>query len=612
MRFRSNMRTILLFGLLMLAFASLALAQAAQDALTPLRYPQPDGGGISLPAHWVVGELAAPAIETEDGGLFQRLVSARGAYEGTIVVLRVWRMTPASAADELARSIQEMAAAQGLAPVDLPPPRFDAPIGFRGANRMFECAIAGNRTRSRVIACSNEHVSYALSLSWDASAEPAAEADLRAILASWTLSSQLLSRDAIPLAIEAPRTVRFTSGGEASVPPGWQLVAQELASGRVQLGAVAVGIQKLLSLRRYPASPSPTELLVLQRLGGTQVDVASAEQVSRQELSDFAGTDNRDVLLNRYETSQSAIELMSSRLRNGLHMCVRCESLGGVVYTATAWTADPVDGMGSARALLASVRGVPITSIAPDRTEQPISEPPGPSSVLPLFKLPSSGPRIGRELGGATGAFVIFSLPALIGCLWSRRRAWFAFAFTTFVLGWFMALSATVDAASQIQRERSWMYGRDAPEAQVFAQLNEGVDVYTFIAESFGETILPSNTDSLSVITCRLALKEPGAGQRWLLAIAVGLLFAIVGPMLLRFAVIKKPLSCRRYALLAGLGWLCFGLVVLLSLGSSSFPHRALVIGSTLLTLLLLPAPGRKDRGRPPDGVRASPSPLVP
>ncbi len=591
--------------LLLIAACGFPLPAFAQTGL--IRHPQPDGGSISIPANWVIAQLAAEAMVSEDGEIVQELVSARGFYAGTPVVLRSWRLSPAGSATLLVQGMQEDLKTQGMQLRDLPAPTLTPPVGMRTKVDRFSYPMGPSAMETLIVVCENDAVGHVLMISAGSDTELEFGPIRRSILDSWKPSKAIEDGSSMGRPKPMRTTARFLTGEQVVIDDGWQAIGQDMEVKNLTAGTRTLEHRRLLSMRRYSDPPSPTEILLLNRLKGTS-RTDEAESMVTAEIQTIAQNFGGQARTSRSVVDPMVLEMSSQPLPNGLCAIARMEQRGGMTVYVLGFVADPTEGMTSARRLLGSFAGTepvqtqpaPIQPTSPrqidpadaqrlkERTDkyllrQRIQSPAPPRG----FSLPS----FADHLGGVVGIGVIFALPALVAGVFSKRLAAWLLAFMVFVPGYFASYGSIDDALKWIDAQDA--VSDDGPPPATMSHFEmmtrSSVGSWVFSLDTLGERIFAENSDPLSVLACRCARGDRGWTLIALGAIGVGSFFALIGPLLVRFMWIGQPFAHRRYAYLMGLAWLLFGVTMLSSLGSSSIPHRALVIGATLMTVLLLP-----------------------
>jgi len=591
--------------LVLIAAVALPIPAVAQSDL--VRHAQPDGGSVSIPADWVIAQLAAEAMEGEEGARVQELISARGFYSATPVVMRSWRLSPAGSATLLVQGVKDELHSKGMQLQGLPPPAFTPPPGMRAKVDHFGYPMGSGTMLNLVVICEGGTVGTVLMLSWGSPIDAEFAPIRRQILDSWNPSRVFRETGSLARPQPMRTTVRFLTGEQVVIDDGWQAIGQDMEVKNLTAGTRTLEHRRLLSMRRYSDPPSPTEILLLNRLNGTS-RTDEAESMVTAEIQTIAQNFGGQARTSRSVVDPMVLEISSQPLPNGLCAIARMEQRGGMTVYVLGFVADPTEGMTSARRLLGSFAGTepvqtqpaPIQPTSPrqidpadtqwlkERTDkyllrQRIQTPAPPRG----FSLPS----FASHLGGVVGIGVIFALPALVAGVFSKRLAAWLLAFMVFVPGFFASYGAIHPALDRIEAQDA-ASDEEPPQAALsrFAMVTRSnFGSWVFSLDTLGEQIFAENSDPLSVLACRCARGDRGWTITALGALAVGSVLALIGPLVVRFAWIRQPFAHRRHAYLMGLTWLLFGVAMLSSLGSSSLPHRALVIGATLMTVLLLP-----------------------
>ena len=105
------------------------------------------------------------------------------------------------------------------------------------------------------------------------------------------------------------------------------------------------------------------------------------------------------------------------------------------------------------------------------------------------------------------------------------------------------------------------------------------------------ETGIPPTERRIPELAHAIVRGESGSLQAGLGAFTLGAVFSLIGPLVVRYGIRRRPCEKRRWAYLAAFAWISLGLVILHALRSSSTPHLALIMGSLLMLVLLLPGP---------------------
>lgn len=590
--------------LVLIAAVALPIPAVAQSDL--VRHAQPDGGSVSIPADWVIAQLAAEAMEGEEGARVQELISARGFYSATPVVMRSWRLSPAGSATLLVQGVKDELHSKGMQLQGLPPPAFTPPPGMRAKVDHFGYTMGSGTMLNLVVICEGRSVGTVLMLSWGSPIDAEFAPIRRQILEAWIPSKVFRETGSIARPEPMRTTVRFQTGEQAVVDDRWQVLGQDLEVKNLTVGATTMEHRRLLSLRRYFDPPFPTEILLLNRLGGSS-GTGEAESMVAAEIQEVARTFGGQAQMSRRVVDRTVLELSSQQLPNGLHAVARLEQRGRMTLYTLGFVADPIEGMACARRLLASFSSStprqvapqpPQASIAPKVDMATEADSRGTANNPPIARsAQSSAPPRGfslrafsEHLGQALGMGMFFALPALLAGIWSKQRAGWVLAFMVLVPGFFMSYGSIPTALNRIDAQDA-LSAEGPPEAgkrlEIMTRSNFGS--WIFSLDTLGEQIFAENHDPLSVLACRCARGDRGLTLAALGALAVGSTFALLGPLIIRFVWIGRTFAQRRYAYLLGLAWFIFGVAMLSSLGSSSLPHRALVIGATLMTVLLLP-----------------------
>ena len=581
-------------------------------------HPQPDGGSIELSADWVIAKLADAALDGEDGAVIQELISARRRFAGKPAVLRAWRTSPPEIASSMSSGIRDQMQSDGIDVKTLAAPQFTPPPGMRAQCELVSYRFGTEEMRSLTITCVNSRVGHLLALTWSASSDSAVAPVRSALLKAWVPSGALNSRAGIPLQLPQRKAVRFSSGEQATVAEGWQVVASDLTPDEALRSANSPDARMLLSLRRFDAPPAPTAIMLLSRLEGGSIGLRDAVRFVTTDIEAIAGPFGLRVKIEEHAVDATTVELTGGPLPQDLYATARVERRDGVFLLATAYTRDPTDGMSCVRNLLASVPPMHPSATAPSRTAIAPLRDAQPRDIESRYETTASRERgldiveFAQQLGGTTGIGIFMALPALIAGIWSRRAAAIALACSALLLGWAISAGNARYPGGDIRERQGPNDSTDNGAQFRPAAIDDlhSVQRWNFVLDTLGETALTDNGDDLDTIAFQFALGNDGDGRSVLAALAVGSVFALAGPLLIRFAWLAAPCRKRRGAYLAGLAWLLIGVGLLSSLGSTSEPHRALVLGSTLMTVLLLPASRKQssqDSSEPSLRLRSAP-----
>jgi hypothetical protein len=607
-RCRQFFARVALFLAPVLALTTAVAVQAGQHAEDWVSYAQPDQGLIRLPPHWVVSQLAGEAIRDDEGGLNQDLISARGYYGDAPVVLRSWRFTQASAASIALGSVLDNLRAGGIEFRSSRFSEFTKPPSMESRGSLLSYSIGGQSFETIIIECANASVHHLLMLTVPAASTLGFSNDRPLFFSHWKPSIAFTSVDAIPRPQPVTREVSLKSGERATVSQGWQVVASDLPPVRLGTATDSPTATKLLSLRRIHEGSSPTEILLLSRIDAPMLSIEQVAGMLTADAQAVATSFGKNTRIASTTIDADTHEFTSGLLPNDLFAAGRIERRGSDFYSAVCYATTVAEAIGSTRALLSSLERPAATSpAAPIRTEAfaaadlPLASSGAQTSnhqPPPRFMFQQRPPqrgldlvRFAENLGGAIGIAPFFAFPALLFGVWNRRRALVVLLGSALLLGWAISSTAAELAMQRLhEHDLALNHGvTEPPSPFPAASLVHSAEKWAFVLDTLGETALPSSDDSLSTLACRLVHGEPNTVSSAAGALLVGGLATIGGPLLLRYQVLGRPLKRKRWAYLAGLCWLLAGMMLLTWLGTSSNPHRALVLGSTFLVLLLLP-----------------------
>jgi hypothetical protein len=189
-----------------------------------------------------------------------------------------------------------------------------------------------------------------------------------------------------------------------------------------------------------------------------------------------------------------------------------------------------------------------------------------------------------------TGVGIIIAVPVLIAGLFGRRAAAVLLSLSALIvvlIGYGGGNSAMYE--HYLEREKLAELAGAEKRPLTNAQLSWGAAT-TIVMTLFGETGVPHTDSTIPQLACAMLGGSGSAAKAGAGTIALGGMLSLIGPLLIRLAVQRRPFERRRTAYFASTAWFWVGLLALHALGSSSAPHYALMLGSLLLLVLMLPS----------------------
>jgi hypothetical protein len=569
---------------LMLAVAiSLAITGAARAQFGWHRYPQPDGGSIDLPSDWIVLRLADPVTTESSTNRRQSLVSARGVYDGMPIALNVVRMSRgATSPDARARSVLQGYLARADESHWMVSPSGGVPAGL-DSDSAFAAFRSGSKwSHALCVVAAGEEAEYHLFLSSRKSLEGRVAPIRAAVLRRWRPSQAFREEAGIPLPAAAPSTVRFESGGGATLPANWFVTDTDAASEDYESNFLAVGsqlrVQRILNALRFAAGASSGDVVQLFRAtvvsqSGEPVwvdrrmfNLMASELIATHRAS-WGGHPGAAVV---DQTTTELVEVTLGPSSLGQH--------GALV----AWRAgdECLLGFSASRSAESALENLHELreAYSPKHFEQSRRDSEQRAEVN----------RIAREFGAALVSLSIFGVPAIIGAFFSWRWALVGFILPLMCCGLLSSYGLNATSAWQ---SASGPREFESPQRVLLAS------AVALPLETFGESIPLITRSTMSELAWRAT---GGEGRAWFVmgsVIGLGAAVWLAVPLLVRFLLIRRRLRSRPAALAVGLAWWGAAVFVFAALSSANEGHRASALGAVVLTTLLVPA-GATRRGR--------------
>ncbi len=582
--------------ILMIAAGTVREAQSVQDQSVLVRHAQPDDGSITLAKDWVVASAAEDAAENTDGLVFQQLMSARVRRNGLPVVFRSWRLSSPEAGELLVQDTIDSIGAQGVVVRQLTPPPFRIPQGMRTKSRLVSYDMGGE-FRAMFVTSSNDAVSHVIGITWAAAVDRDFAPELKQILESWVPSKRLVTRTGLARPELKPQTVTLASGDQVTTPTGWQVVSKEPDSGSFNSGGRSINVARILNLRRYPAGGGSTEILLLQKYEGVGLTLDDAAAVLDADIRATARFARASVQVQRRQLSSQVLELTAATLPDGVAPYARIERRGGALFAALCYASDRDQGIAAAKQLLSSLIVAdtseaavadPVPAPAADPAPAPAARPASRSVARVISENAVSS--LPTRMGAVMGVGLVVAVPVLIAGMFGRRAAAVVLSLSAlFVV--FVGYGGGMMAMFEHYFEREKLAELAGAEKRPLtsSELSWGAAI-TIVMTLFGETGVPQTDATIPELACAMLSGSGGAAKAGAGTIALGGMLSLIGPLLIRLAVQRRPFERRRTAYFASTAWFWVGLLALHALGSSSAPHYALMLGSLLLLVLMLPS----------------------
>lgn len=584
---------ILLATITLLVFVGQTAAIIAAGRSDLVRHAQPDGGSISLTDDWVIASLASEAMVGDNGIVHQELVNARTRRDTLPVVLRAWRMSPPSFADDVIEQSTSALEARQVTVRQLPSPLFSPPKGFLTTSRLNAYTLGGD-FHTLFLTSSTETMAHVVMVTWPASVNDEFVPEIVRILENWVPSRKILDGAAMSAPITKPAVIALGSGMAVETPAGWQVVSTESTSGGFKSNGRSVAVEKILNLRRYSGGTASTEIMILLKFEASGVVVGDAARFIEDDLKAIGRALAADVRVEQRTVGGDNIELSGSRLPNGLSGSARVELRGNRVFAVLCLANDPNEGMAFARQVLGSLFSDTATrSRAALANADAFPSDGEPWDAQPDDRELSAAAKrsLSARIGSVLGAGLLIALPTLVAGLFSKRAA--AIAVIAGVL--LVVLIAVGGAGLAVfgARDNSGAAQASAPSGNepLTARTFGSTTALSIVLSLTSETGIPPTERRIPELAHAIVRGESGSLQAGLGAFTLGAVFSLIGPLVVRFGVRRRPCEKRRWAYLAAFVWISLGLVILHALRSSSTPHLALIMGSLLMLVLLLPGP---------------------
>ncbi len=564
-----------LHGVLFTLAVLLTTAAGAHAQLGWQTYPQPDGGSIELPADWIVLRLADPVTVESPTFRKQLLLSARGVYEGIPIVLNVIRTSPSPSSPDLrARALLQGRLVRMTESRWMASPSGATPPGMKSASAYAAFRSGSDWSHMLCVVAAGAEADYNLFLTSPDSLEGRVAPIRAALLQRWRPSQEFRDTSAISLPAREPTTVRFESGGRASLPANWFVLETDAESEDYDADFLADGsrlnVQQLLNAQRFDVGASMGDVVHLFRAkvaseGGELVwidrrmfNLIANELIARHQGS-WPGDPGPDL---RDRSISEAVGVVLSPTEMGMHGAILVWRAGDECLLGFS-TSQSADGA------VENLRELRL-AYSPRYVEQARRD----------LEQRATAERIGRGFGAALLSLVVFGIPAIVGSFFGLRWAVAGLLLPFLCCGSLQSYGTNAIASwgsASSQRELS------SPHEVLMAS------ALALPLETFGESIPVITRSTMSELAWRAT---GGEGHAWLVmgsVIGLGAAIWLAVPLLARFVLLRRRLRSRFGALAVGLAWWFVVVLGLVVLSSANEGHRVGAMGAAVMTMLLMP-----------------------